>query len=257
MAAQILPALIGGSGLETMPGLQVVERVDVATPWGKPSTAVLKGSINGTDILFLSRHGAGHVIPPHRINYRANIAALQQLGASHIIAFNAVGGINRNFLPGDLVLPDQVIDYTWGREHTYADSADSADVPLLHVDFTYPYHKSLRDLIVNAARDGGCQLHTHGVYGATQGPRLESAAEIRRLSRDGCDIVGMTGMPEAALAREKQVPYASLCLIVNSAAGLSDREISMTEIEAILTQHLPTGAMLLGTACTALVGHST
>lgn len=249
MAAGVLPAIIGGSGLESIPALEITERLDVATPWGQPSTAVLKGRIHGADILFLSRHGAGHVIPPHRINYRANIAALRELGGTHLIAFNAVGGINQRYKPGDLVLPDQIIDYTWGRDHTFA---DSGEVPLLHVDFTDPYDRYLRELLINTAQDSDCQLHPNGVYGATQGPRLESAAEITRLARDGCDLVGMTGMPEAALAREKQLPYVSLCLIVNPAAGLGDGEISMADIDAVMSAHLPRAIALLSSACVQL-----
>lgn len=249
MAAGILPAIIGGSGLETMPALDILKRLDVTTPWGQPSTSVVRGRVHGADILFLSRHGAGHLIPPHRINYRANVAALQELGATHLIAFNAVGGINQRFVPGDLVLPDQIIDYTWGREHTFA---DSGEVPLLHVDFTYPYDRDLRQLLINAAGASNCQLHANGVYGATQGPRLESAAEIVRLARDGCDLVGMTGMPEAALAREKQLPYVSLCLVVNPAAGLGDGEISMADIDAVMAAHMPRAMALLSAACVRL-----
>ncbi len=249
MAAGVLPAIIGGSGLEHLSTLDIIERHDHRTQWGRPSTAVLRGRTQGADILFLSRHGAGHLIPPHRINYRANIAALQELGATHLIGFNAVGGINSGYKPGDLVLPEQIIDYTWGRDHTFA---DSGDVPLLHVDFTAPYDSRLRQLLIDTALASNCQLHHGGVYGATQGPRLESAAEIKRLARDGCDVVGMTGMPEAALAREKQLPYASLCLIVNAAAGLSDGEITMAEIDAVMTAHMPRAIALLSSACVQL-----
>lgn len=249
MTAGVLPAIIGGSGLENLPKLKIIERHDIRTQWGSPSTAVLRGRIEGADILFLSRHGAGHVIPPHRINYRANIAALQALGATHLVAFNAVGGINQRYKPGDLVLPDQIIDYTWGRDHTFA---DSDEVPLLHVDFTDPYDRYLRELLINTAQDSNCQLHTSGVYGATQGPRLESAGEITRLARDGCDLVGMTGMPEAALAREKQLPYVSLCLIVNAAAGLGNGEITLADIDAVMSAQMPRAIALLSAACVVL-----
>ncbi len=249
MATGVLPAIIGGSGLETFTTLDIIERIEIATPWGQPSSVVIRGKVQGADILFLSRHGDGHVIPPHRINYRANVAALQELGATHLMAFNAVGGINQRFVPGDLVLPDQIIDYTWGRDHTFA---DSSEVPLLHVDFTYPYDRDLRQLLINAAVASNCQLHASGVYGATQGPRLESAAEIVRLARDGCDLVGMTGMPEAALARETQMPYVSLCLIVNPAAGLGDGEISMADIDAVMAAHMPRAIALLSMACVQL-----
>lgn len=249
MTAGVLPAIIGGSGLENLPHLEIIERHHIRTQWGDPATAVLRGRIEGADILFLPRHGAGHVIPPHRINYRANIAALQDLGATHLVAFNAVGGINQRYKPGDLVLPDQIIDYTWGRDHTFA---DCAEVPLLHVDFTRPYDRHLRQLLIDSAFASNSQLHARGVYGATQGPRLESAAEITRLARDGCDLVGMTGMPEAALAREKQLPYVSLCLVVNAAAGLGDGEITMADIDAVMNAQIPRAIALLSMACVQL-----
>lgn len=249
MATGVLPAIIGGSGLETFTTLDIIERIEIATPWGQPSSVVIRGKVQGADILFLSRHGDGHVIPPHRINYRANVAALQELGATHLMAFNAVGGINQRFVPGDLVLPDQIIDYTWGRDHTFA---DCAEVPLLHVDFTQPYDRHLRQLLIDSAFASNSQLHASGVYGATQGPRLESAAEITRLARDGCDLVGMTGMPEAALAREKQLPYVSLCLIVNAAAGLGDGEITMADIDAVMSAQMPRAIALLSAACVVL-----
>lgn len=241
-----LPAIIGGSGLQTMPGLDIIERVDIDTAWGKPSSPITVGLVGGQKVLFLARHSDDHGIPPHKVNYRANIAALAELGASCIFAFNAVGGISDALAAGSLVVPHQIIDYTWGREHTYS---DSGDVALNYVDFTEPYDAKLRAALISAAKERGCDLASQGVYGATQGPRLESAAEIIRMERDGCDIVGMTGMPEAGLAREKSLPYACLALVVNPAAGKSDRLISLEEITQVMTERMPLVSSILAGAC--------
>lgn len=227
--------IIGGSGLSQFAELNVEQRVLPETPWGSPSSPLISGRIDQAEVVFIARHGEEHRIPPHKVNYRANIAALRDAGVSAIYAVNAVGSINREMCPGDVVIPDQIIDYTWGREHTYS---DSSDVPLEHIDFTQPYDWNLTDKLLQHAIVLGLPVHAGGVYGATQGPRLETAAEITRLERDGCDLVGMTGMPEAALACELGIPYASLALVVNMAAGLTDGEITMAQIQRIMDQRM-------------------
>lgn len=237
--------IIGGSGLYCLDELIAREKRACVTPWGEPSSPLVVGSYKASpqsDVVFLPRHGEGHQLPPHKVNYRANIAALSDQQVSAIYAVNVVGGINREMCPGDLVIPDQIIDYTWGREHTYSSgcelsggaNSDSSEIPIQHVDFTYPYDQVLRDNLLQQAIALGLQVHSGGVYGATQGPRLETSAEIVRMERDGCDIVGMTGMPEAALARELGIPYASLALVVNMAAGLGEEEITMAQIGSVI-----------------------
>ena len=221
-------AIIGGTGLTSLQGLEITSREIVQTPYGEPSGILVRGNYCGHEVLFLPRHGPGHTIPPHRVNYRANIWALKEVGVTNVIAVNAVGGIRLDMEPGALVIPDQIIDYTWGRTNTYFE--DSLN-KVVHVDFTDPYCASLRLQIVDAATQAGLEVLDGGTYAATQGPRLETTAEIDRLERDGCDIVGMTGMPEAVLARELELCYASVSLVVNRAAGRGDGEITMTEIE--------------------------
>ncbi|MGB0712764.1 MAG: S-methyl-5'-thioinosine phosphorylase [Gammaproteobacteria bacterium] len=221
-------ALIGGTGLDSLDGLEIVERRGVTTRWGEPSSELAFGRIGGRDLVFLARHGGGHTLPPHRVNYRANIQALKDVGVTEVVAATAVGGIAAFAGPGALLIPDQIIDYTWGRAHTFA---DGADLPLLHVDFTEPYCAELRTQLLEAARHADIAVHDGGCYGATQGPRLESAAEVVRLERDGCDLVGMTGMPEAALAREAGLCYAGVSVVANWAAGKADGEITMADIE--------------------------
>lgn len=206
-------AIIGGSSLTQLPALQAPRRVAVDTPYGAPSAPLVIGRLADREVLFLARHGEPHHLPPHRINYRANLRALQDQGATHVIAVATVGGIAGEFEPGNIALPDQILDYTWGRAATFFD--DTAT----HIDFTQPYDRALRLRLLRAAQRAGVALHDGGVYAVTQGPRLETAAEIRRLQRDGADLVGMTGMPEAALARELGLPYATLALVVNAAAG--------------------------------------
>ena len=221
-------AIIGGTGLTSLQGLQITNREIVQTPYGEPSGILVQGNYCGHEVLFLPRHGPGHTIPPHRVNYRANIWALKEVGVTNVIAVNAVGGIRLDMEPGTLVIPSQIIDYTWGRTNTYFE--DSLN-QVVHVDFTDPYCASLRLQLIDAAATAGLEVIDGGTYAATQGPRLETTAEIDRLERDGCDIVGMTGMPEAVLARELELCYASVSLVVNRAAGRGDGEITMTEIE--------------------------
>jgi 5'-methylthioinosine phosphorylase len=243
---KLLPAIIAGSGLPRLSDMQISERVEMETVWGRPSGPVVIGKIGGVKVLFLARHGIDNKIAPHKINYRANVAALEELGASHILSFNIVGGISAAMVVGAFVVPHQLIDYTWGREQTFFDSPRFGPQ---HVDFTNPYDDGLRQALIKAARQINCELVDHGNYGVTQGPRLESAAEVTRLERDGCDIVGMTGMPEAGLAREKQVPYACLALVVNPAAGKSARLISVAEITQVVSEAIPSANTILAATC--------
>lgn len=212
-------AIIGGSGLTTLSNLDVSRREVVRTPYGEPSGALVFGQICGRPAMFLPRHGYGHTIPPHVVNYRANLWALHHHRATGVISVASVGGIRADLQPGDIVLPDQIIDYTWGRKATFFDGNGS---PVTHVDFTEPYDKELRTRIRDAGEALGIEMKVGGVYAATQGPRLETAAEINRLERDGADLVGMTGMPEAVLARELGLPYAAISVVANHAAGRGD-----------------------------------
>ncbi|WP_374327495.1 S-methyl-5'-thioinosine phosphorylase [Azonexus sp.] len=209
-------AIIGGSGLTTLSNLDVSHREVVRTPYGEASGALVFGQICGRPAVFLPRHGYGHTIPPHMVNYRANLWALHHHQVSGIISVASVGSIRPDLQPGDIVLPDQIIDYTWGRKSTFFDGVGG---PVTHIDFTEPYDAALARRIADAAAALGIAIALGGVYAATQGPRLESAAEINRLERDGADVVGMTGMPEAALARELGVPYAAINVVANHAAG--------------------------------------
>jgi len=217
-------AIIGGSGLTKLSTLAVARREVVRTPYGEPSSALVFGQVAGRDAVFLARHGHGHTIPPHRVNYRANLRALKDAGATAVVAVASVGGI-RGHAPGQLVLPHQLIDYTSGRAHTFF---DGGGMPVVHVDFTHPYTPELRATCLDAASEAGIALADHGVYGAVNGPRLETAAEIDRLDRDGATMVGMTGMPEAALARELELPYVAICVVVNHAAGRGDSALAIS-----------------------------
>ncbi|MEP7181873.1 MAG: S-methyl-5'-thioinosine phosphorylase [Betaproteobacteria bacterium] len=225
-------AIIGGSGLTRLSSLAVAHREVVRTPYGEPSSALLFGQIAGRDAVFLARHGHGHTIPPHRVNYRSNLWALKNRGATAVLAVASVGVI-RGAGPGDLVLPHQLVDYTHDREATFFDGGDGK---VVHIDFTHPYTPGLRTTCLAAAARAGIALVDGGVYGAVSGPRLETAAEIDRMERDGATLVGMTGMPEAALAREVDLPYASICVVVNHAAGRGDsaEQVSMDGIMKVL-----------------------
>ena len=225
-------AVIGGTGLYRFPGLEDIERDHVDTPYGKPSGDIVVGTVEGRRVAFMARHGEGHSIVPHRINYRANVWSLHRLGARRIVGVNAVGGIRDDMGPRVVAVPDQVIDYTHGRFTSFCD-ADGAEVK--HIDFSEPYSAPLRAALLASAKKAGVAIVDGGCYGATQGPRLETRAEIARMRRDGCDLVGMTGMPEAALARELECEYACLALVANWAAGCGDEaEISLPEIFANL-----------------------
>jgi purine nucleoside phosphorylase len=221
--------LIGGSGLDHWGN--AVRKHDIDGDYGHPSAAIAEYKLAGLDLFFLARHGARHEFPPHAVNYQANIDAFRQLGVDGIIAINAVGGISSQNSPGTLTVPDQLIDYTWGRAHTF--SMTAAD-ELLHVEFANPFGGPLRTKLIIAAATSGISVTGGGCLGVTQGPRLETAAEIQRYKQDGCDLIGMTSMPEAALAREAGIDYASLCVNANWAAGLDPAPISMQDIEATL-----------------------
>ncbi|WDK30653.1 S-methyl-5'-thioinosine phosphorylase [Xanthomonas campestris] len=221
-------AVIGGTGVYKLAQLDQVQAHEVDTPYGAPSGPIRVGMLLGHRVAFLARHGEGHSLPPHKVNYRANIAALQQIGATRVLALNTVGGITESFGPRVLACPDQLIDYTWGRISTFCEEAGSE---VQHVDFGHPYSPMFRSKVIAAAKVTGVTLVAGGCYGATQGPRLETIAEIARMRRDGCDLVGMTGMPEAALAREKGLEYACLAIVANWAAGCGNaQEITMAEV---------------------------
>lgn len=228
-------AVIGGTGMNQWPGLDVERRLAIDTPYGAPSAPLLEGSVYGTRAIFLARHGEGHKIPPHCINYRANLWALHHVGVKSVIAIAAVGAMAPWFAPGEIAVPSDLIDYSYGREHTYSDGTPASE--LHHVEFTEPYTPALRRRLIAAAAQVAVPLSGEGVLAVTQGPRLESVAEIRRLLRDGCDMVGMTGMPEAALARELGIDYACLAVSVNWAAGVH----GLGDIHAEIAQSIESG----------------
>ena len=209
-------AFIGGTGLAQLSNLEITHRQVMRTPYGEPSGALTFGLINQHEVMFIARHGYGHTIPPHLVNYRANMWALHDQGATRVVSVASVGGIRPDLVPGMVVVPDQILDYTHSRAYTYFDGRDKA---VTHIDFTHPYSLALRGQILEAARLANEKLLDGGVYAATQGPRLETAAEINRYERDGADMVGMTGMPEASLARELGLSYAAITVVVNHAAG--------------------------------------
>ena len=226
-------AIVGGSGLAQLSTLTDTRHIAARTAFGEPSGPLTLGRIGGSEVIFLARHGDAHSIPPHQVNYRANIQALKDAGAKQIAAIATVGGIRSGYGPGVLVLPHQIIDYTWGRASTFFESPGAQ---VTHIDFTEPYSAPLRARILAAAMACAEPIADGGVYATTQGPRLETAAEIARLERDGADLVGMTGMPEAALAREAGLEYAAIAVVANHAAGKGDsaRAISLPAIEAVL-----------------------
>ena len=228
-------AIIGGSGLTTLSNLDVSRREVVRTPYGEPSGALVFGQIAGQPAVFLPRHGYGHTIPPHMVNYCANLWALHHHKVLGIISVASVGGIRGDLEPGDIVLPHQILDYTWGRKATFFDGVTT---PVTHVDFTEPYDALLRERIERAAEQLGIGIKVGSVYAATQGPRLETAAEINKLERDGADLVGMTGMPEAVLARELGIPYAAINVVANHAAGRGDslNGIHFESLEQVLQE---------------------
>jgi 5'-deoxy-5'-methylthioadenosine phosphorylase len=217
----------------------------VSTPYGLPSAPIVFGEICSKTVAFLARHGGGHTIPPHKVNYCANLWALKSVGVKKIIAIAAVGGIRDDMTPGKLAFPDQIIDYTSSRVNTFFEDKHS---PVTHIDFTYPYNEALRESLIEISRNEGLGSCEDGTYGATQGPRLETAAEIKRMEQDGCAIVGMTGMPEAALARELELDYSCCAVIANWAAGKRDGEITMEDIEEHLKEGMEKVRVLLENA---------
>jgi 5'-methylthioinosine phosphorylase len=222
-------AVIGGTGLTTLTNIKVLNEKYYETQYGQTDAPLVTGILSDIEVIFLARHGKPHVIPPHKVNYRANMRALKDVGISDIISVNAVGGITDSMSPGSIVIPDQVIDYTYSRKHTYFD--DDLD-KVIHIDFSYPYTETIRNILINSSKGLSSNIMSSATYGATQGPRLETVAEIKRLEHDGCDLVGMTGMPEASLARELDLNYASICLVVNWAAGKTDSIITMEAIQS-------------------------
>jgi len=228
-------AIIGGSGLSQLSSMADMRPKVVRTPYGEPSGALTFGSIRGKDVVFLARHGYGHTIAPHEVNYRANLWALKEEKVAGVVSVASVGDIRKDLGPGTLLLPDQIIDYTWGRRSTFFEGASSQ---VTHIDFTEPYAEALRRRLLEAARACGEKVFERGTYAASQGPRLETAAEINRMERDGADVVGMTGMPEAALARELGLDYAALAVSANFAAGRGDsaHAVALERIEAVLAQ---------------------
>lgn len=249
--------IIGGSGFGDFGPLRCLNNQDVApsrqrveTPYGyaedimvgelasaisttNSTTANNNITTSSSTIVFMPRHGHGHRLPPHKINYRANIWALKSLGVTTIIAINAVGGIGERCVPGAIVIPDQLIDYTYGRDQTYADILTD---DINHIDFGLPYEPEIRIRLLTAAERLGLAVEVEGCYACTQGPRLETAAEVQRLKRDGNTLVGMTAMPEAALAKELGLAYASICIVANWGAGLSSEPISLADIHRVLDQ---------------------
>ncbi|MGI1678273.1 MAG: S-methyl-5'-thioinosine phosphorylase [Cellvibrionaceae bacterium] len=257
-----LLGVIGGSGFDEYADLVGCEKLFVDTPFGV-SSGLLKGRLKKNDVVFIPRHGQDHSIAPHDINYRANIWSLKELGVSHVLAINAVGGIGEDLGPGVVAIPDQIIDYSYDRNHTFYSKQSTILLKenknlkkflrpnLDHVDFTFPYDMGWREFVLSVSRCSALEISQsnspsnnrfclveEGVYGCTQGPRLETAAEIRRLKRDGCDMVGMTGMPEAGLARELSLPYACIAISVNWAAGLSDDQITLALIKSHLVSRM-------------------
>ncbi|MFA5983274.1 MAG: S-methyl-5'-thioinosine phosphorylase [Methylococcaceae bacterium] len=235
-------AIIGGTGLTQLADFKLIKTEQLQTPYGSPSAAYVTGELNGVALVFLARHGNPHSIAPHKVNYCANIWGLQQLGVEQIIAVTAVGGITQDMAPAHIAIPDQIIDYTYNRKHTFFE--DPGD-PVTHIDFTFPYTPDLRTRLIYAAARANLTISQSATYGCTQGPRLESAAEIKRMQQDGCDLVGMTAMPEATLAKELGMQYAGISVVANWAAGKTQGEITMAEIEHNLHLGMANAASLL------------
>jgi 5'-methylthioinosine phosphorylase len=220
-------AIIGGTGLSELTGLIIARKEEVETPFGLPSAPLVHGTLFNHPVVFLARHGETHEIPPHQINYRGNLWALKACGVQNTLAVTAVGGIHTEITPTRLIFPDQIIDYTYSRAQTFYDGSDNT---VTHIDFTYPYCESLRKHLIQAASKAGLDAYESGTYAALQGPRLETAAEIDRLERDGCDMVGMTGMPEASLAKELGLCYATCAICANFAAGRGGDQLNLEEM---------------------------
>jgi 5'-methylthioinosine phosphorylase len=208
--------VIGGTGLDEIKDLVVEKHTTVKTPYGLPSEPLTFGMLGRHKFVFLARHGKNHSIPPHLINYQANIWALNSVGVKNLVGINTVGSIETKFMPGHFVFPNQIIDYTYGRKNTFFDGIKN---PVNHIDFTYPFDENLYDQFIKISNSLKLIHHENGVYASVQGPRLESSAEINRYEIDGANIIGMTGMPEASLAREIGLNYGIICPVANHAAG--------------------------------------
>ena len=239
-------AIIGGTALQDIDGLEIIDRVSVKTPYGRPSSDLVVGELGGIQVVFLTRHGRDHKLAPHKINYCANVWALHSLKVSEVIAVASVGGITNAFGPACLAVPDQLIDYTFGRINSFYEDDFNIDK---HIDFTEPYNPRVRDKLLAVADQLKLKLEPIATMGITQGPRLETATEIKRMQQDGCDLVGMTGMPEAVLARELNMSYASLAVIVNWAAGVTDELVTIDNINAVIKSSNEKLAMLLKAYC--------
>lgn len=242
-------AIIGGTGLSTLTAMQVYDSEWPSTPYGEPNAPLIHTRLGGEMVIFFARHGEGGTFAPHLVNYRANLAALKQAGIEKIIAVNAVGGITEDMQMGAICVPDQLIDYTFGRSDTFFDGVKK---PVKHIDFAEPFNAVVRQQLLAAAQAIDVPVAAGGVYGCTQGPRLETAAEINRMERDGCDLVGMTAMPEAVLAMELGLEYASVCVVVNRASGRSDKPLSLSQIRMQLAETMPKIETLLKQAVQGL-----
>lgn len=220
-----MTGIIGGSGLYEIPGFRAVKERSITTPYGEPSDAYTIGELSGREVVFLPRHSGSHNIPPHEVNYLANIWGFRECCAERIIAVSAVGAINTELRPGDLIVPDQLIDFTRSRKSTFYNRGD-----VVHVDFTEPYCPELRSALLKAAETKRITAADGGTYICVEGPRLETAAEIKFFDTAGADIIGMTGMPEALLARELEICYAALSVVTNLAAGTSSAKLTTKEV---------------------------
>ena len=219
--------IIGGNSLPKLSRLEKVTQKIIRTPYGLPSTPVLFGRLGANEVAFIARHGYGHMILPHRVNYRANLWALSQVGVRQVVSVVSVGGFSHPYSPHQIVLPDQLIDYTRGRSDSLSDTTFAAQVFL---DFTEPYSASMRQALESSAKKSQIDIINQGTYAVTQGPRLDTAAEVARYESDGANFVGMTGMPEAIIAKELSLEYAALCIVSNWAAGRGDSTEKVTPI---------------------------
>jgi 5'-methylthioinosine phosphorylase len=247
-------AIIGGSGLSSLTAMQVYDSEWPGTPYGEPNAPLQHTRLGGEMVIFFARHGEGGAFAPHRVNYRANLTALKQAGIKKVIAVNVVGGITEEMKTGTICIPDQLIDYTFGRADTFFDGSNNK--PIKHIDFAQPFNADVCQQLLAAAQTLELPVVEGGVYGCTQGPRLETAAEINRMERDGCDVVGMTAMPEAVLAMELGLEYASVCVVVNRASGRSDKPLSLSEIRMQLAETMPKVEKLLRVAVQGLTTSS-
>ncbi|MGB9715778.1 MAG: S-methyl-5'-thioadenosine phosphorylase [Thermodesulfovibrionales bacterium] len=221
--------IIGGSGLYDIPGLIIREHRKITTPFGDPSDSYIIGEYSGSEIIFLPRHGLKHQFPPHKINYRANIWGFKELGVERILSISAVGGINPVLKPGIFVVPDQIVDMTKKRESTFYDGDE-----VVHIDFTEPFCPELRNIAIKAGEESGIELQKSGTYVCVDGPRLETRAEIRIFKKMDIDIVGMTVMPEATLAREAELCFACIAIVTNYAAGITGKKLTTTEVIEVM-----------------------